>query len=97
MLGKLLKYDLKWTYKLLIVFYLLAIFFAILGRILTDIENSFILNIIGKICIGTTVAMIVNIIINSLMRSWVRFTRNLYKDECYLTHTLPVLRYYQVL
>ena len=39
MLGKLLKYDLKWTYKLLIVFYLLAIFFAILGRILTDIEN----------------------------------------------------------
>ena len=90
MLGKLLKYDLKWTYKLLIVFYLLAIFFAILGRILTDIENSFILNIIGKICIGTTVAMIVNIIINSLMRSWVRFTRNLYKDECYLTHTLPV-------
>lgn len=90
MLGKLLKYDLKWTYKLLIVFYLLAIFFAIIGRILTDIENSFILNIIGKICIGTTVAMIVNIIINSLMRSWVRFTRNLYKDESYLTHTLPV-------
>lgn len=90
MLGKLLKYDLKWTYKLLIIFYLLAVFFAITGRILTDIENSFILNIIGEICIGVTIAMIANIIINSLMRSWVRFTRNLYKDESYLTHTLPV-------
>lgn len=90
MLGKLLKYDLKWTYKLLIIFYLLAIFFAVTGRILNDIENSFILNMIGKICVGTTIAMIVNIIINILMRSWVRFTRNLYKDESYLTHTLPV-------
>ena len=24
------------------------------------------------------------------MRSWVRFTNNIYKDESYLTHTLPV-------
>lgn len=48
MLGKLLKYDLKWTYKPLIVFYILALIFAVLGRGLTEIENSLILNIVRK-------------------------------------------------
>jgi len=91
MLNKLLKYDLKWIFnKILIFFYILGIFFAIVGRGLVEIENSFILNIIGKICIGTSIAMAVNILINNLMRVWVRFTRNIYKDESYLTHTLPV-------
>ena len=90
MLKKLLKYDLKWNCKNLIVFYVLAIFFAVVGRGLSEIENSFILNIIGKICIGTSIAMIVNALINNLIRVWVRFSRNVYKDESYLTHTLPV-------
>lgn len=90
MLGKLLKYDLKWVYKLLIVFYVLGIIFAVLGRCLTSIENSVILNIIGQICIGTSIAMLINAIINNLIRMWVRFIRNVYKDESYLTHTLPV-------
>ena len=52
MLGKLLKYDLKWTYKGVIVFYILAIMFSIIGRLLSEIENSLIFNIIGKVCIG---------------------------------------------
>lgn len=34
--------------------------------------------------------MIVNILINNLMRLWVRFKNNLYGDESYLTHTLPI-------
>jgi len=90
MLKNLLKYDLKWTYKGVIVFYILSIIFSLLGRVLTEIENSLILDIIGKICIGTAVAMVVNILINNLIRVWARFTRNVYKDESYLTHTLPV-------
>ena len=90
MLKKLLKYDLQKTYKILIIFYSLSIFFAILTRIFLSIENSFILNIIGKICGGVTISMIFNILINNLMRLWVDFTNNLYKDESYLTHTLPI-------
>lgn len=90
MLRKLLKYDLKWIYKSLIVFYILAIVFALFGRIFSEIENSFIFFIMGKIFNGATIAMIVNIIINSLIRIWVRFIRNIYKDESYLTHTLPL-------
>ena len=92
MLGKLLKYDLKWTYKGVIVFYILAIMFSVIGRLLSEIENSLIFNIIGKVCIGTAIAMVVNVLINNLIRVWVRFIRNSYKDESYLTHTLPVNR-----
>ena len=90
MLKKLLKYDLQKTYKILIIFYSLSLFFAILTRIFLSIENSFILNIIGKVCGGVTISMIFNIIINNLMRLWVDFKNNLYKDESYLTHTLPI-------
>lgn len=90
MLKKLLKYDLQKTYKILIIFYSLSIFFAILTRIFLSIENSFILNIIGKICGGVTISMIFNILINNLIRLWVDFKNNLYKDESYLTHTLPI-------
>ena len=92
MLKKLLKYDLKDIFKGLIVFYILSLFFAILTRIFLSIENSFILNIIGKVCSGVTISMIFNILINNLMRLWVRFKQNLYGDESYLTHTLPVTK-----
>jgi len=90
MLKKLLKYDLKYKFKVLIVFYVLSIFFSVLTRIFLNIDNSFILNIIGKICSGVTISMIFNILINNIMRLWARFHNNFYKDESYLTHTLPV-------
>ena len=49
MLSKLLKYDLKYNIKNMTVFYVLAIFFAITTRILFNIEQSVIINIIGQI------------------------------------------------
>ncbi|MBO5005561.1 MAG: hypothetical protein J6D03_10115 [Clostridia bacterium] len=90
MLRKLLKYDLKWCYKPLLVFYILAIFFSIIVRIVENLEQNLIVLIIDKICCGIVIAMIVNIVINCFMRNWARFVRNIYKDESYLTHTLPV-------
>ena len=90
MLKKLLKYDLEWCYKPLLVFYILAIFFSIIVRIVESFEQTLILLIIDKICCGIVIAMIVNIAINCFMRNWARFVRNIYKDESYLTHTLPV-------
>lgn len=90
MLNKLLKYDLKWIFKLLIVFYIIALVFSILTRILFSIDNSTIFNILGKICSGVTISFIFSIIINNIMRCWARFVKNLYGDESYLTHTLPV-------
>ena len=90
MLKKLLKYDIENILKILTTFYLLALFFGILTRLFLNIENSFIMNIIGQICSGVTISMTVNILINNLMRLWVRFKNNFYGDEAYLTHTLPL-------
>jgi len=90
MLGKLLKYDLRWVYKLVGIFYILAFIFSVIGRVLSEIENSLVFNIVSQIAFGFAISMIVSSLINCLMRLWVRFIRNIYKDEAYLTHTLPV-------
>ena len=90
MLKKLLRYDLENIFKFLGIFYSLALFFGILTRIFLSINDSFIMNIIGMVCSGATIFMILNILINNLMRLWFRFRNNFYGDESYLTHTLPV-------
>ena len=90
MLRKLLKYDLKYMFKFLIIFYSLAIFFGTLTRVFLSIENSLIMEIIGQICSGAAISMMFSILINNLMRLWVRFKSNFYGDESYLTHTLPI-------
>lgn len=92
MLVKLLKYDLKYMLKNMIVFYILSIFFAITTRILFSIDESFIIKIISQISVGCMFSVIASILINTLMRSWVRFRDSIYKDESYLTHTLPVTK-----
>jgi hypothetical protein len=92
MLSKLLKYDLKYMIKNMSVFYILAIFFAILTRILLSLEQTVMLTIITNITLGCMFSMVASVIINVLMRSWVRFRDSLYKDEAYLIHTLPVTK-----
>lgn len=90
MLGKLLKYDLKWVYKVVIVFYVLAFVFSIMGRAFSYIENSVIFSVITQIMFGIAISMMASSLINCLMRLWARLVKNGYKDESYLTHTLPV-------
>ena len=92
MLKKLLKYDLKYMIKNMSIFYILAIFFSILTRILFSLKQTVIINIIGQITVGCMFSMIASTLINTLMRSWVRFNDSIYKDEAYLTHTLPVTK-----
>jgi len=90
MLGKLLKYDLKWIYKVVGIFYILSFVFSAIGRGLNEIENSLVFSITAKISFGIAISMMINSLVNCLLRLWSRFIRNLYKDESYLTHTLPV-------
>ena len=89
MLKKLLKYDLLYTYKLIILYYMLSLIFAVFTRFFLNFDTT-LLNIIGIICSGVTITLMINIIINTLIRNWARFNINFYKDESYLTHTLPV-------
>lgn len=90
MLIKLLKYDLKWIYKVVGVFYILSIIFSIIGRILSNIENSLVFGIITQITFGLAIGMMIASLINCIMRLWARFIKNIYRDEAYLTQTLPV-------
>ena len=92
MLNKLLKYDLKYMIKNMLVFYVLSIFFAFTTRLLFNMEQSTMINIIGQISVGCMFSMVISTLINTIMRSWVRFRDSLYKDEAYLTHTLPVTK-----
>ena len=92
MLNKLLKYDLKYMIKNMSIFYILALFFAITTRIFFSLDQTIIVNIIGQISVGCMFSILANIIINVMMRSWVRFRDSIYKDEAYLTHTLPVTK-----
>ncbi len=90
MLKKLLKYDLKWSYKALTIFYILSIIFAMLTRIFLNIQEGILFSIIGKIMQGITITLLINILINNILRIWARTIKNFYSDEAYLTHTLPI-------
>ena len=92
MLNKLLKYDLKYMLKNMSIFYILAILFAISTRIFFSLNQTTIINLISQICVGCMFSMLASILINVIMRSWVRFIDSVYKDESYLTHTLPVTK-----
>ena len=92
MLTKLLNYDLKYMLKNMSAFYILAIFFSITTKILFSLNQTVIVNILSQISVGCLFAMLANILINTMMRSWVRFRDSIYKDEAYLTHTLPVTK-----
>lgn len=92
MLTKLLKYDLKYMLKNMIVFYILALFFAVITRIFFELNQTFIIKLIGQISVGCMFSMCASILINIMMRSWIRFRDSIYKDEAYLTHTLPVTK-----
>ena len=90
MLSKLMKYDLKWTIKVVIVFYTLAFIFSVISRLFGLIDNSLLFTILKEVTSGFAIGMMVSCLINGIMRSWARFVNNIYKDESYLTHTLPI-------
>lgn len=92
MLRKLLKYDLKYMLKNMAVFYILSLIFAVTTRILFNINQSVIISIISQISVGALFSILASTLINTIMRSWIRFRDSLYKDESYLTNTLPVTK-----
>ncbi len=93
MLKKLLKYEIKNTIKFLVIFYSIAVIFAVITRILFAFEDSsFMVYFFGQFCQGITISMMCSALFNNIIRLWVRFRQNFYGDESYLTHTLPVTK-----
>lgn len=90
MLKYLMKYDLKKMFKLIKWFYILAIVLAGITRLLNIWNDIQIIKIIGMVFSGFTYSAIANILINTFIHILMRFSHSFYKDESYLTHTLPV-------
>lgn len=91
MLKKLMKYDIYKMIKVLLVFYIASIICASISRIFVDLGKSMaFFKIMGIIFSSLEYTIIGNIIVNTFVRIILRFNMNFYKDESYLTHTLPV-------
>lgn len=90
MLTKLIKYDIKWLMKIIVIFLGIGLIFTLAAAFFELFNESLIFDIISKICKGTALSMLISAIFNVVIRGWVRFSTNLYKDESYLSHTLPI-------
>ena len=90
MLGKLLKYDLKWMLKVVVIYLALGCGLAVIGKLIELLPNSTFFTIIEGICKGAATSLLITAIVNGLIRSWVRIIHNVYKDEGYITNTLPI-------
>ena len=90
MLKKLVKYDLKWINKSMIVFFVITLIVVVLTRITSYMDNIIISKILYFVLRCCSTACVASTVINCAIRIWTRFILNIYKDESYLTHTLPV-------
>ena len=90
MLKKLYYYDLKWSLKIITIFLGLGLAFAVFGRIFQLLPDSIMFEVLGAICNGTSLSLTISAIFNCVIRAWVRLNLTMYKDESYLTHTIPV-------
>ena len=92
MLSKLFKYDFKWMTKVTYIYALILIVISIALKIVESVDQTFLLVILDKILVSMFISCIVSILLTSSIRIWARFINNFYKDESYLTHTLPVTK-----
>ncbi len=90
MLKKLLKYEFRFIGKFLAIWYVITFCLALLTRLFFAIGTTTFTQVLAQIFSGALIAVMINTVINALMRYWVRFRLNFYKDESYLTHTLPL-------
>ena len=94
MLKKLFKYDFLWLMKTMPYFYIAVLALGVCTFFTNKIYNSHLTVLawllIDKLVSGVFVLSCFAAGIVILIRSFMRFRNNLYKDEAYLTHTLPV-------
>ncbi len=100
MLKKLYKYDLKSVSLLLVILHAVLIVYTVIGRIgifiaeraqaFVSLEASRLWGIAGAFYIIGFILFILAIVLATVMYLAVRIQKNLFSDEGYLTHTLPV-------
>lgn len=98
MLGKLIKYDLRAT-KFMWLIYAIAIGFAALMTVFAafaDFNNYWVMLILLMLLLPIYV-VIVGVLLAPQIFIAVRFYKHMISDQAYLTFTLPVPRYYHII
>lgn len=90
MIAKLLKYDIKKMTRILVYMYVISIALAGITRFINIWKDIPAVNILGLILAGCTYSAIGNVLVNTFVHILSVFIKSFYKDESYLTHTLPV-------
>jgi len=90
MMNKLLKHDLRKSFRVLVYIYAICIILSGITRFINIWQNIQAVFIIGQIFAGLTYSAIGSILVNTFVQILVTFNTSFYKDESYLTHTLPV-------
>lgn len=89
MLGKILKYDLKWIFKEALYLYPILLGDVLLIACLPDDGYSEFISFLRGFAEGAFAGFIAVFFVTTLKLAWVRMTRSMYSDEAYLTRTLP--------
>lgn len=94
MLGKLFRYDSKVQIKFLAGCSLVALLFSLVSIALYGLCKLFsgliVLQILGSLAKVLCIAAAVMLIVGNFIYAVLYFRRNLFRDEGYLMHTLPV-------
>ena len=100
MLGKLMKYEWKAIWRVLLIINAFTFFVTILGVITMQliVNDSFVfsddaLGIITVLIFMLYYATIIGVSFAIIIYTGIRFYKNLYTDEGYLMHTLPVTKW----
>lgn len=91
MLSKLLKNDLKKNMRWFWILLVSTIAVALIDRGCKELaEKIAFFKILAILFDSVLYSLLVNLILQPFLRSFLNFSKSLYGDESYLTHTLPV-------
>ena len=94
MLGKLIRYDAKVQFRVLgglsLICLIISLFTGIMGKVSEAFPNMVILDMFSKFSVALWVVAIIVLILGVFIYNVAFFRKNLFKDEGYLMHTIPV-------
>ncbi len=90
MLKKLFKYDFKEINKSLLVLFIITIILSVVNVLTSNHGSNEVLLSLFIVTTDLALVFIFLILVFSLIVTFSKFRETMYKDEAYLTHTLPV-------
>ncbi|MBR2340706.1 MAG: hypothetical protein IKA74_07755 [Clostridia bacterium] len=90
MIRRLMKYDVKKMLGFIPYIYAITLLLAVITRIINIGKDIQVFSIIGSVFSSLVYSAIASVLINTFITILAVFIKSFYKDESYLTHTLPV-------